>query len=70
MKEILANPKGLGIKLKMPTLTDTRWLGWNKFAYSKELSDGIKIEIHFNALLDEFGNFKAVDDFKFIGLIK
>lgn len=50
----------------MPSLTDSRWQGWNKMQYVKELQDGAKINIHYNAQFDKAGKMINVDDFKFV----
>jgi hypothetical protein len=65
MDEILANPRGLGIKTSAPPLSDPRWLGWFKYSYYRSFSGGTSLEIHFNAKLDQNGLIIAVDDFKF-----
>jgi len=64
MKEIIFNPADGEVISNMKPLTDSRWFGWRKMQYIKELSNGTKINIHY---VGEFENgiLTAVDDFKF-----
>ena len=62
MKEIMSNPK-LG-EMAMRVLKDPRLVGWSKMQYTKTLSNGQKIVIHYVAKFEN-SVMKAVDDFKF-----
>ncbi|MGV3609448.1 MAG: polymorphic toxin-type HINT domain-containing protein, partial [Fluviicola sp.] len=64
MKEIMVNPTLGHMTMKGKTMSDSRWLGWNKFEYVHRSLDGSKTTIHFVGKLEN-GVLKAVDDFKF-----
>ena len=65
MEEIMSNPN-LGSRVPaLAPLNDSRWKGWYKMQYIKNLGDGTKINVHYNAQIDKSGKITAVDDFKF-----
>jgi len=63
MEEIVSNPSSG--KVIEHTLKDARWFGWSKMSNKKAHG----VEIHYNALWEN-GVIKAIDDFKFIDIIK